>query len=265
MSSVCEQEVLPTLDYLGVTIPDDLDVAKTAQEWLTRFSQAIAAKDVSAILKTMLPYGWWRDLLALTWDIRTFHGANKIKKFLDDRLSQSQLSVDSKILVAMVGKPLPELPLLVVQFTFETTGGVGVATVNLVLTPAGVWQAFTICTELETIKGTQTTFGPGRDARSLRGNEWMAERIKEQAFEDRDPEVLIVGAGQAGLFVAARLKSMGVKSLIVDKHARVGDQWRERYDSLRLQDLICKHDHGCSHGYILTFSRVHPFAFPSVR
>jgi putative flavoprotein involved in K+ transport len=48
--------------------------------------------------------------------------------------------------------------------------------------------------------------------------------------------VLIVGGGHAGLSIAARLKALGVEALIVDRHARVGDNWRKRYQALRLHN-----------------------------
>ena len=45
---------------------------------------------------------------------------------------------------------------------------------------------------------------------------------------------LVIGGGQAGLSVGYHLKRRGVPFLILDAHARVGDSWRERWDSLRL-------------------------------
>jgi putative flavoprotein involved in K+ transport len=48
-------------------------------------------------------------------------------------------------------------------------------------------------------------------------------------------EVLVIGAGQAGLSVGYHLARCGVRSfLILDANARVGDSWRQRWDSLRL-------------------------------
>ncbi len=47
-------------------------------------------------------------------------------------------------------------------------------------------------------------------------------------------ETLIVGAGQAGLATGYQLKRQGRPFLIVDSHARVGDQWRHQWDTLRL-------------------------------
>lgn len=47
-------------------------------------------------------------------------------------------------------------------------------------------------------------------------------------------ETLIVGAGQAGLATAYHLKRRGRPLLIVDANARIGDNWRQQWDTLRL-------------------------------
>jgi len=47
-------------------------------------------------------------------------------------------------------------------------------------------------------------------------------------------ETLVIGAGQAGLSVGYHLKRLGRPFLILDAQARVGDSWRQRWDSLRL-------------------------------
>ena len=47
-------------------------------------------------------------------------------------------------------------------------------------------------------------------------------------------DVLVVGAGQAGLAVGYALRSAGVRYELVERHRRIGDSWRERYDSLSL-------------------------------
>ena len=47
-------------------------------------------------------------------------------------------------------------------------------------------------------------------------------------------DTVIVGGGQAGLSVGYHLARRGRSFLILDEHERVGDCWRERYDSLRL-------------------------------
>jgi putative flavoprotein involved in K+ transport len=57
------------------------------------------------------------------------------------------------------------------------------------------------------------------------------------ADEPRDVErfdVIVIGAGQAGLSVGHHLARLGVSFLILEAHPRIGDAWRTRWDSLRL-------------------------------
>ena len=49
-----------------------------------------------------------------------------------------------------------------------------------------------------------------------------------------DIDVLVIGAGHAGLGVASRLKSRGRSPVIIEADARVGETWRRRWASLRL-------------------------------
>jgi putative flavoprotein involved in K+ transport len=46
--------------------------------------------------------------------------------------------------------------------------------------------------------------------------------------------VIVIGAGQAGLSVGYHLKKLGLEFIILDANARIGDSWRQRWDSLRL-------------------------------
>src|SRR5438046_888007 len=47
-------------------------------------------------------------------------------------------------------------------------------------------------------------------------------------------EVIVIGGGQAGLSVGHHLARLGVSFVILEAHARIGDSWRKRWDSLRL-------------------------------
>jgi len=51
---------------------------------------------------------------------------------------------------------------------------------------------------------------------------------------DRDLDVLVIGAGQAGLALGYHLLRTGLRFEIVDAHERVGDSWRQRFESLVL-------------------------------
>ena len=50
--------------------------------------------------------------------------------------------------------------------------------------------------------------------------------------------MLVIGGGQSGLCIAARLKQLNVDTLIVDREARIGDNWRKRYHALTLHNQV---------------------------
>ncbi len=80
--------------------------------------------------------------------------------------------------------------------------------------------------------------GPTGEAfsRNFGGTNWKEQREAIQAYADREPVVLIVVVGQAGLSLAATLGRIGVDTLVVDKFPRIGDCWRRRYHSLALHN-----------------------------
>ena len=50
----------------------------------------------------------------------------------------------------------------------------------------------------------------------------------------KNVETVIVGAGQAGLATAQRLRKRGRDCVVLDRNQRIGDNWRQQWDSLRL-------------------------------
>ena len=96
---------------------------------------------------------------------------------------------------------------------------------------------------LDEIKGHEERFGRSRPqgkvySRDFRGPNWLDVRKAAAEYADRDPAVLIVGGGQAGLSIAARLTQLGLDTLIVDREARIGDNWRKRYHALVLHNQV---------------------------
>src|SRR5262249_51261852 len=75
-------------------------------------------------------------------------------------------------------------------------------------------------------------------SRDFHGPNWLDLRKAAAQYDDRDPAVLVVGGGQAGLSIAARLAQLGVDTLIVDREARIGDNWRKRYHALVLHNQV---------------------------
>ncbi|KAI0770914.1 FAD/NAD-P-binding domain-containing protein [Trametes elegans] len=238
MAAVSEPPVvLPTLERLGVNaVPTDVDVQKVANLWLDSFAQHVAANNIDGVLSLFSSDGWWRDMLALTWEFRTFHGAVKIRKFLEDRLAQAKLS-NFKLGTVKLETPYPDLAWILAQYTFETEIGLGSGYFRLIPTADGGWTGFTFYTNLEDLKGYEEKIGPRRNFLPNHGK-WLDERERERSFADTDPTVLVIGAGQSGLDVAARLKLLDVPTLVIDKNARIGDQWRFRYQALCLHDPV---------------------------
>src|SRR5262249_42003151 len=66
-------------------------------------------------------------------------------------------------------------------------------------------------------------------ARDFRGPNWLDLRKAAAEYTDRDPQVLVVGGGHAGLTSAACLSQLQVDTLIVDRWPRIGDNWRTGY------------------------------------
>src|SRR5206468_5613932 len=104
-------------------------------------------------------------------------------------------------------------------------------------------RAWALMTALEELKGFEEPLGHRRPSgaaysREFGGRNWADRRAAEQEFADREPAVLIVGAGQCGLSTAARLRLLGVDVLCVDALPRVGDAWRRRYHSLALHNQV---------------------------
>jgi len=104
---------------------------------------------------------------------------------------------------------------------------------------------WTLLTTLYELKGYEEPKGPRRPM----GAEHGANRDRTTWREDREqeaselgvteqPYVLIVGGGQAGIGLAARLRQLSVPTIVIDKRDRPRDQWRSRYKSLCLHDPV---------------------------
>ncbi|KAI0668759.1 FAD/NAD-P-binding domain-containing protein [Trametes maxima] len=238
MAAVSEPPVvLPTLERLGVNaVPTDVDAVKVAKLWLDSFAQHVASNNIDGILSLIVSDGWWRDMLALTWDFRTFHGHAKIRKLLQDRLADAKLSAFT-LIDAKLETPYPDLAWILAEYKFETDIGLGSGYFRLIPTADGQWTGFTFYTNLEDIKGHEEKVGPRRNFLPNHGK-WLDQRERERQFVDGDPTVLVIGGGQSGLDVAARLKLLDIPTLIVEKNKRIGDQWRYRYQALCLHDPV---------------------------
>ncbi|KAM0746219.1 putative flavin-containing monooxygenase [Meredithblackwellia eburnea MCA 4105] len=225
---------LPTHGTEGVEVPANTDAAKVASELLDKLSKTLGAGDAKSFADLFLEHGVWRDRPAFTWDYRTFNFKERILTAATDLLPSTPIK-DIKILSpgAKVERPYPDLSYVQVNFSFATDKLTASAVANLILTPSLGWRIWTLATIIESLINFPEL--PDRDGHMTGPHSWHDQRrLDADAFEEVDPEVLIIGGGQGGLMNAARLKALGVNALIIERNARIGDNWRGRYEALSL-------------------------------
>src|SRR3982075_4116795 len=224
---------------------DDISVA--ADHWLAQFEDALAKPDDSALKALFHPDSYWRDVLALSWNVQTINGAEAILKELQalaGRAAPSGFAIDPDRApprkVTRAGTSAIEA-----IFKFETAVGRGSGIIRLIPDAAdgNRLKAWTLLTALEELKGFEEQLGIARPrgsaySRDFRGPNWLDLRKAAAEYADHDPAVLVIGGGQTGVCIAARLKQLQVDTLIVDREARIGDNWRNRYHALTLHNQV---------------------------
>jgi cation diffusion facilitator CzcD-associated flavoprotein CzcO len=213
-----------------------------AAQWLAQLERALA--EPGPLLGTLFHRdSHWRDLLALTWQIGTVSGADAIVGALRAHAGSARptgFEVDPDRTaprhVMRAGTEAIEA-----IFRFETAQGRGSGVLRLTPDAEGTLRAWTLLTALDDLTGFEEQVGPLRPrgtSRDFRGPNWQDLRHAAARYDDRDPAVLVVGGGQAGLSIAARLTHLQVDTLIVDRWPRIGDNWRQRYHALTLHNQV---------------------------
>lgn len=218
------------------------DLESVASAWLDRLAAALSAESPEPLADLFARECHWRDLLAFQWDLRTVSGADAIAA----RLLPLARAAHPRQVILAEGRTRPRAvrragtDALEVLFTFETDTGPCNGVVRLV-PEAGTHRAWTLMTSLDEIRGHEDPANGKRwqDVdwkRNFGGENWLDRRRKAVAYADHDPAVLVVGAAQSGLSVAARLSLLGIDTLVVDRDPRIGDSWRNRYHALTLHN-----------------------------
>ncbi|MEY9249173.1 thioredoxin reductase [Bradyrhizobium ottawaense] len=223
------------------------DLSACAQAWLDEFERALGRPDPATLDRLLLADSFWRDVLALSWNLQTIAGREMIAQALA-ALAPEAAPTSFRIApnrapprwVTRAGTNTIEA-----IFTFETATGRGSGILRLIpdKTDGDRLKAWTLLTALDELKGFEEQLGTSRPrgqaySRDFRGPNWLDLRSASRDYADRDPAVLVVGGGQAGLAIAARLKQLKVDALIVDREMRIGDNWRKRYHALTLHNQV---------------------------
>ena len=223
-------EPAPSVDMGGP------DAARTrVYAWLADFEAALTARDLDRVAAMFAPDSYWRDLVAFTWNIVTVEGRDGVRDLLGACLERTDPSGFH------ISEPPDEADgVTSAWIEFETAVGRGRG--HLRLTDAGAW---TLLTTLYELKGHEESKGTARPMGAEHGvnrdrETWQERRARETAELGyvTQPQVLVVGGGQGGIALGARLRQLGVPTIVVDKRGRPGDQWRSRYKSLCLHDPV---------------------------
>ncbi|THH27618.1 hypothetical protein EUX98_g6572 [Antrodiella citrinella] len=220
---------------------EGLDARIVSVEWLSGFAQAITAGEVKNVVKTILPNGWFRDVLTLTWDYRALEGAEKIVQYLSEHLRTGQITA-LRLAEDKFYEPryIEAVGWIEAVFKYETPVALGRGHARLAKDGAGQWKAVSICMIVEDLKGHEEA----SHELGIYGNHTLAwsDVVRERkARIESDPQVLIVGGGQTGLQIAARFKQMGIRAIVIEQNERIGDTWRKRYPTLTLHTVRNHH------------------------
>lgn len=223
----------------------DNSVRKAVEAWGSAFQSALKSGDADELRILLADPSYYRDNGALTWDYRQFHGRDAVISTLlalAGRAHPSNFRLSEKWPAPSV---LGEGGNAYVEafFDFDTDYGTAVLVVNAVPADAagGALKARSLYTRLEALNVLEDKppFPRGRGyTPSFPGETWKQHRDAARQYTDHEPEVIVVGAGQAGLVTAAYMRRFGIDVLNVDRYEHVGDSWGRRYKSLTLHNPI---------------------------
>ncbi len=211
------------------------EASERVQHWLDAFGAALKANDSATVLALFDDDCYWRDMISFTWNIKTMEG----KPAVSDMLKATLGSVRPDAW-ALDGEATGDAAMTEAWITFETAVARGYG--HLRLKDGKGW---TLLTTMRELKGHEEKKGPARQKGVEHGaykerKNWLDRKREEEAklgFETQ-PYCVIIGGGQGGIGLGARLKRLGVPTIIIEKNPKPGDSWRNRYHSLCLHDPV---------------------------
>ena len=203
--------------------------------WLADFESALKSRDVARATGLFATDSYWRDLVSFTWNIKTVEGHEQISDMLNSHLDQADPS----------GFRTSETPTEangVTEAWIEFETGAGRGRGQLRLKDDSAWTLLTTMYELKGFEESKGAARPrGAEHGAMRDRESWTEKKEREAAElgyKTQPYSLIIGGGQGGIALGARMRQLGVPTIVIDKYRRPGDQWRSRYKSLCLHDPV---------------------------
>ncbi|MEM8689882.1 MAG: NAD(P)/FAD-dependent oxidoreductase [Pseudomonadota bacterium] len=211
------------------------DPTKQVNDWLSAFDKALSNGDATGAAGLFEEDSYWRDLVSFTWNIKTMEGRQAIQAMLEARVGDTHPSNWQ-----LEGEATHADGVTEGWITFETATARGKGHLRL----KGD-KAWTLLTTMVELKGHEEKKGPTRENGVDHGafeerKSWLERRQEEEADlgYGTQPYCVIIGGGQGGIGLGARLRRLGVPTIIIEKNERPGDSWRKRYKSLCLHDPV---------------------------
>ncbi len=208
---------------------------KISAAWIEELNAALVARDAIAAAALFGEECYWRDLIALTWNIRTAEGRDAIANMLKATIPAVH---PFNFKISEEAREFQDF--IEAWFTFETSQSRGIGHLRL-----KNGMGFTLLTTMTELKGFEERKGATREHGVVHGairdrETWLARKTAEEAElgDTKQPYCVIIGGGQGGIALGARLGRLGVPTIILEKNERAGDSWRNRYQSLVLHDPV---------------------------
>jgi putative flavoprotein involved in K+ transport len=212
-----------------------LTPTEQVSNWFAAFDAALKRGDYAAAAQMFDTESYWRDLVSFTWNIKTVEGQAEIQDMLEARAADTNPGNWQ-----IEGEATSAGGVTEAWFTFETAVARGYGLIRL----KGD-KCWTLLTTMVELKGFEEKKGPSRPKGVEHGSfanrkTWLERKAQEEAElgYTTQPYVVIIGGGQGGIALGARLKRLEVPTIILEKNERPGDSWRKRYKSLCLHDPV---------------------------
>ena len=226
------------LDRPGL-LPEEI-IRETTEAWLAAFEAALRAQSVAELSPLFVADSHWRNLFGLSWQFATVSGnATVVAEFLARSAEAGARAFPHRHGAAGAARgEVGGRDVVEAIFAFETVNGPGYGAVRLLREADGAARAWTISTSLDfdAVCAAREAAAATSHVRDFAGPDWLEQRRAAASYDGRDPDVLIVGGGHAGISVAVEARRIGLTALVVDRMARIGDNWRLRYRGLKLHN-----------------------------